>query len=184
MKQSVCFFDRDISSVRGFTREVLIAVILHIETSEFRRIELVNRSLPPEHPRASTTDDVECFFSVVRDLLGKNFTSKEVKFSWRKICNEYEKRNDPDLPYFYYTSNHDRFYEGDRPDFDIPSTQSPRKMSRVSRAESMATSMFSSGKASLPSHKTLHTRAIFHNPPEELPPPPNIPTYISKHLYV
>ena len=42
-----------------------------------------------------------------------------------------------------------------------------RKMSRVPRAESMATSTFSSGKSSLPSHKTLHTRAIFHNPPEE-----------------
>ena len=24
-------------------------------------------NIPPEHPRASTTEDVECFFSVLRD---------------------------------------------------------------------------------------------------------------------
>ena len=31
-----------------------------------------------EHPRASTTDDVECFFSVLRDMVGKDFTHKQV----------------------------------------------------------------------------------------------------------
>ena len=34
--------------------------------------------IPPEHPRASTSDDVECFFSVLRDMVGKDFTRKEV----------------------------------------------------------------------------------------------------------
>ena len=167
--------------MRGFTREVLIAVISHIETYELRRIELLNYSLPPEHPRASTTDDVECFFSVVRDSVGKNFTLKQVKFSWRKICNEHQKRNDSDLPYFYYTSNHDRFYEGERLSFDIAGAR--KRVMKVSRAESMAASTFASGKASLPSHKTLHTRAVFHNPPEELPPPPDMPIHLSEHSY-
>lgn len=36
-------------------------------------------NIPQEHPRASTTDDVECFFSVLRDSVGKDFTLKEVK---------------------------------------------------------------------------------------------------------
>ena len=31
-----------------------------------------------EHPRASTSDDVESFFSVLRDMVGKDFTHKKV----------------------------------------------------------------------------------------------------------
>ena len=43
-------------------------------------VECTTRSIgiPPEHPRASTSDDVECFFSVLRDMVGKDFTHKEV----------------------------------------------------------------------------------------------------------
>lgn len=59
---------RDVRSVCGFTREVLDAVIADIETLEWRCLDLQRRSLPPEHPRSSTTDDVECFFNVLRDL--------------------------------------------------------------------------------------------------------------------
>ena len=42
----------------------------------------LEEGIKPEHPRASTTDDVECFFSVLRDLLGKNFHWK-VQYEWR-----------------------------------------------------------------------------------------------------
>ena len=49
---------RDVTSICGFTREVLTAVIADIETAEWRRCNRV----VPENPRASTTDDVECFF--------------------------------------------------------------------------------------------------------------------------
>lgn len=46
----------------------------------------------PEHPRASTTDDVECFFSVLRDNLGSlDFTVKRVLYQWRKVCIEFTK---------------------------------------------------------------------------------------------
>ena len=38
--------------------------------------------------RASSTDDVECFFSMTRDSLGRNFNSKQVKFGIRKIYGE------------------------------------------------------------------------------------------------
>ena len=31
-----------------------------------------------EHPRASSSDDIECFFSVLRDNVVKDFTLKEV----------------------------------------------------------------------------------------------------------
>ena len=76
--------------------------------------------LPAEHPRASTTDDVEYFFSVLRDLVGKHFTVKQVQFEFRKLCLEFTKRLDPDLLFFYFTSSHDRFQEGPLPDFYQP----------------------------------------------------------------
>ena len=90
-----------------------MAVTCHIESTKFRRIELLNAGLAPENPRSSTIDDIECFFSVVRDLVGKNFTVKQVKLCWRKVCLEFNKRLNPELPFFYFTSSHDRFHEGE-----------------------------------------------------------------------
>ena len=55
-----------------------MAIIANIESREWRREFNVREGIPPEHPRASTTDDVECFFSVLRDAVGKDFTLKEV----------------------------------------------------------------------------------------------------------
>lgn len=70
--------NRPISSVKGFTRETLSALMVNIESREWRREFNTNNNLPSEHPRASTTDDVECFFSILRDMVGKDFTHKEV----------------------------------------------------------------------------------------------------------
>lgn len=80
---------RSISNVRGFTRETLIAVTTTIESREWIRRRNARKKLPPEHPRASTTDDVECFFSLTRNMIGNHFTVKDVQFGWRKICNEF-----------------------------------------------------------------------------------------------
>ena len=44
-------------------------------------------------------------------------------FGWRKSCEELIKRMDPDLPYYYHTSTHDRIYEGELPKFDEPVTE-------------------------------------------------------------
>ena len=63
-------------------------MIANIETAECWRCF----SVTAESPRASTTDDVECFFSVLRYQVGKNFT---VKYEWRKTCLEFQKRIDP-----------------------------------------------------------------------------------------
>ena len=64
--------------MRGFTRETLIAMSANLETRQSRRTYLTSHGLPAEHPRSSTTDDVECFFSVLRDTVGKDFTLKQV----------------------------------------------------------------------------------------------------------
>ena len=69
---------RDVSGIRGFSRETLVALVANIESREWRRRYLESKQLPEEHPRASTTDDVECFFSILRDSVGKDFTLKEV----------------------------------------------------------------------------------------------------------
>ena len=61
-----------------------------------------------EHPRASISDDVECLFSMICDVIGRNFTVKQVKYEFRRVCMEFTKRLDPDLPYYYHiSSTHD-----------------------------------------------------------------------------
>ena len=67
--------------MRGFSRETIVALAANIESREWRRGYLIEKNLPPEHPRASTTDDVECLFSVLRDSVGKDFTLKEVRLT-------------------------------------------------------------------------------------------------------
>ena len=64
---------RTINNVRGFTRETTIALLTTIESTEWMRKQATKGLVPVEHPRASTTDDVECFFSMMRDLLGSSF---------------------------------------------------------------------------------------------------------------
>ena len=139
-----------------FTREVLTALIANIQT---RRKEIAgSQSKVPEHPRASNTDDVECFFTVLCDHVGTNFTLKQAKFVWRKVCHEYQKRIDPSLPFYYFTSSHDRFYEGPRPSFNKPPKQ--KKSKRIPRSEQVASLI--SGRATLPVRGTLTVQPQFH----------------------
>ena len=93
-------FCRDVTKVCGFTREVLTALVANIETREWRRQEISQQSLNPENPRASNTDNEECFFSVMRDHIGANFTLKQPQFGWHKVCLEFQKRIDADLPFY------------------------------------------------------------------------------------
>ena len=61
----------------GFQGKLLLP---KIEGREWCR--RLNRLGKPEHPRASTSDDVECFFSMMRDALGQSFTPKEVQYGF------------------------------------------------------------------------------------------------------
>ena len=56
---------RPIDKVLGFFRETLAAVTSNIEGREWCHHS--NQLGKPEHPQASTTDNVECFFSMMRD---------------------------------------------------------------------------------------------------------------------
>lgn len=155
-------------------------MIADIETREWRRVILSQHSLDPEHPRASTTDDVECFFSVMRDQIGLNFTLKQVQFAWRKICLEFQKRIDVDLPFYYFTAAHDRFYEGPRPSFNVPSKQ---KKKRLPRREQIQAASLISGRATFPVRGTLTTRPKFHKQPVNIPPLSHVPVHTAEHSY-
>ncbi len=61
------------------SREILVAMLANIESREWRRTFNRDCQISAEHPRSSTTDDVECFFSVLRDAVGKDFSLKEVR---------------------------------------------------------------------------------------------------------
>ena len=61
-----------------------MALITNIQGCEWHQREVVNQGLKPEYPRASTTDDVEYFFSMMRDSIGQDFNTKQVNFGIRK----------------------------------------------------------------------------------------------------
>ena len=73
--------NRSVRRVRGFTRESLIAMTTNIESREHRRRDIATSHGLPENPRASSTDDVECFFSVLRDS-----THTEKDFTLKRVC--------------------------------------------------------------------------------------------------
>lgn len=173
-------FCRSISNILGFSKETLVALTTNIEGREWHRREVMNGNRKQEHPRASTTDDVECFFSMMRDSIGHNFTTKQVKFSIRKVYGEFIKRLDPDLPFYYHTSAHTRYYEGSLPCFDIPSSK-PQTKKKVPRREQP--NAFAPRRATMPVRGSLAVRPKFHNLPLELPPPPGGSVHLLDHTY-
>ena len=52
---------KSITGVQGFSRETLVALFANIESRQWRRAYSAKDGMLPEHPRASTTDDVEFF---------------------------------------------------------------------------------------------------------------------------
>ena len=62
-----------------------MALAADIESREWRRKYLESNGLPEEHPRASNTDDIECFFSILCESVGKDFTLKEVYYYARTM---------------------------------------------------------------------------------------------------
>ena len=172
---------RSLDNVLGFSKQTLVAIVTNTEGREGRRRDNINNGRKPEHPRASSTDDVKCFCSMMRDSIGRNFTTKQVKFGFRKVCAEFTKRLDPNLPFYYHTSSHTRFYEGPLPDFSEPPTKTLRKSGRVPRREQPAA--FVPRRATMPVRGSLSVRPQFHNLPLELPPPPTGPVHVIEHSY-
>ena len=100
---SILYFYRPINKILGFSRETLAAVIEGCE-----RLRCRNFIGTAEHPHASTSDDVECFSSILRNTVSLNFTTKQVFYNFLKVALEFTKRLDPDLPFYYHISSHSR----------------------------------------------------------------------------
>lgn len=106
-------------------------------------------------------------------MIGDHFTVKEVQFGWRKLCNEFAKRLDRELMFYYYTSRNERFFEGERPGFDVyKKPHSNPRHQKVRRREQPGN--LTSGRATLVKTGAQSIRRTFHNLPVELPPPPTV----------
>ncbi|CAB4001791.1 Hypothetical predicted protein [Paramuricea clavata] len=77
--------NRPIRGIRGFTREVVVALTTNIESQEFRRRYGLEKGLLPEHPRAGSTDDLEGIFSFLHGLLGPIFDEKDFHDAFPKV---------------------------------------------------------------------------------------------------
>ena len=97
------------------------------------------------------------------------------------MTNEFMKRLDPDLPFYYYTSAHSRFYEGVMPDFSIQASR-PRGPRRAPQRELLGASQ----RVTLAVSGSTSIRTTFHNVPVSLPPPPGTGAthqLMSEHAY-
>lgn len=92
---------RPIKKVKVMSREVIVALVANIESMELHRSECQSRGLPPEHPRASATDDLQGYFAALHHLLGAIFDHKTFIENSPKITQEFVKKADPDLPFFH-----------------------------------------------------------------------------------
>jgi hypothetical protein len=107
-------------------------------------------------PRASSSDDVEGFFSLLHGMLGPVFDLKQFYDESRKILNEYSKRIDSELPFFYWSGKNERYRDFELPSFNKPSGSGVIEMLdklKVSRRGDPG--VFVANRASLPQADSL-----------------------------
>ena len=105
----------------------------------------------------------------------------QVMFGWRKATEEMTKRLDPNLLFYYHTSTHKRFSEGQLLNFsDAP--KKPRQQ-YASRRELLTHNI--GGRVTLVQRGATSIRTQYHNVPVELPPPPgaSLQRHITEHSY-
>jgi hypothetical protein len=162
---------RKIDGICGLTRETVIGLIANIESREIRRVEYQARDMPFEHPRASSTDDVEGFFALMHDMLGDVFNIKQFADAQPKILNEFAKKIDPECPFYYWTGAKERYTEFDLPSFNKPSSKGDKeRLDKVKVSRRGDPGVFVANRASLPQKGQLTVRATFHKEPQPLPP--------------
>ena len=93
-----------------FSKETLVAVVTNIEGREWRRIEGIKQWQATWTSKDEQYRWCGMLFQCLADTIGCNFTTKQVRFGFRKACVEFKKRLDPDLPFYYHTSSHSHFF--------------------------------------------------------------------------
>lgn len=124
-------FCRPIKGICGFTREIIVGLVANLETCQQRREEYTERDLPPEHPRASSTDDVEGIIALFHEVIGVVFDTKEFYDEFPKIMNEFSKKSDPNLSFYYWTGSQTRYRDFPLPSFNEPSKEGVERLDRV-----------------------------------------------------
>lgn len=152
--------NRPLKGIRGFTREIIVALIANIESQEKRRADCETKQLPPEHPRASSTDDVEGYIATLHQLIGVIFDHKTFRDNNRKITQEFTKRVDPDLPFYYWTGVNERYHCGSLKSFNEPSKSGTERLDRVTVSRRADPGVFVAGRATLPQRGTLTVSSI------------------------
>ena len=163
-------FHRPIKGICGLTCEIIVGLIANLETRELRRKEYHERDLPPEHPRASSTDDVEGIIALFHEVMGDHFDLKQFYDEFPKVMSEFAKRIDPDLSFFYWTGHQTRYRNFALPSFNVPSTSGIERLDkvRISRRGNPGVFIASRGSMAQPHGRT--TRATHHRDPVPLPP--------------
>lgn len=94
---NVCYaflrFCRPIKGRCGMTREIIVGVVANLETRQQGREEYTKRDLPPEHPRASSTDDIEGIIALFHEVIDVVFDTKEFYDEFSKIMNKFSKKS-------------------------------------------------------------------------------------------
>jgi hypothetical protein len=163
---------RPIKGIKGLTREVIVALTTNIESQEFRRRYGQHKGLPPEHPRAGSTDDVEAIFAFLHELLGKTFDEKAFHEAFPKVMLEFTKKCDPNLPFYHYTGVNERYNAGLLPCFNVPSASGVERLDRVVISRRADPGVFVANRAVMPQRGKLTIRSAHFRPAEGLPPPP------------
>lgn len=95
------------------------------------------------------------------------------------MTEEFVKRMDPKLPFYYHTSSKCRFYEGLMPDFSVKPAK--KKTKRLPKFEMLGDNS-SRVTMSVRGETSIHTK--FHNAPLSLPLPPGTSnTILYEHSY-
>ena len=90
-----------------------------------------------------------------------------------KTSIEFNKRLDSELPFFYSSTVHDRFYEGKRPGFNQKPLKEPQQQ-RVPQHETQYVNSIVVGRVTLPCRGSVSKCLQFHSGPTTLPCPPAI----------
>ena len=129
--------------------------------------------MPPEHPRSGTSDDVECYISMLHDMLGDIFDMKDFYDSYPKILMEFGKQISPECPFYYWTRQKHRYRDFPLSDFNKQSSSGVERLDEVIFSRRADPGVFVAKRAEIPVKNTLTARAKFHKAPESLPEPPD-----------
>jgi len=95
------------------------------------------------------------------------------------VTEEFIKRTDPDLPFYYHTSARHQYYQDLMPDFNTKPRKEKQPI-RLPRYELLG----ANNRVTAAVRGDLSIRTKFHNVPVNLPPPPNVSNQcIYEHSY-